>query len=179
MSYIQVLVATKDNPELSVMHEVQNSWGGAMAIWSHFAFNRPSPFNDEAERVWQRCNDGYYSVPDTLLIASTYDNILIDRELIGAVGQVWVDFGTPQSISVGEYLLSISEDHNVLAVGFIHTTVAGDLWEVETDEIDEWGDKIWRMYNVETDDEGAYYISEYMQRTKNVDTLDVIGAVTE
>lgn len=132
--------------------EYSNSWRGATLIWSAFAEQyagergavdpmtmRRGP---EVEKFWALTKDPTISRAHRLVLGMTYDRVLIRRtELLvfadaieSFVSDLPLKYGAGHLLPWARAFRELATREDVVAVGFIATSVADDVWLVRDED---------------------------------------------
>ncbi|SRR6266571_1188624 len=169
MSYLEVFVV-RPNGDVVKYGEAHNAWGGAMHIWEKLdkQYQTNCPILNYRQ-LWNSI--GRMSEPDKWVLASTYDNVLIQDEhlptLIKHLTAFVECYPSSTLVEAIDLLERASEDNEAQAVGFNQTSVNSDVWRVyipPEDEEEEDGET--RPYNIYKDTGHWYLTPEYVQPRK-------------
>ena len=111
------------------------------------------------DEIWKLADDPNVPYHDRIVLASTFDNILVKKEDLPKLIEFFKGFGGETSLpEQAEILQKAYDDPDVIAVGFNQTSVNADTWtnaggrDPETDE--------WLPYNCLTMDKHTWLFDE-------------------
>ena len=167
MSYTEIY-KVPEKGEIESYADVNNAGRGAYLIWSgvykHYIGNKFNLWKDDhCKSVSYLVKDNDVHINDRIVIATTLENMMIRRENLPLLINAMEDFGNrhdngnlPEQV---EHLKALVQDSTCFAVCWNQTN--GDAWEVNSGEIDEDGEKVWRMYDVSKDNVHLFLFEEY------------------
>jgi hypothetical protein len=165
MSYTEIFGFK--NGKVAVQEEIKNSFRGAMAVWTILDKTYLPPYyakwdptkpmsrasamfdQDAMKEVWGLANDKKVPIDERLVMASTFDKVLVKHENLPKLIEAFRNFDEayPEQSSIGEQadiLQALYDDEEIDAVGWNQTSVNGDHWgnigdyDEETEEYDSY-----------------------------------------
>lgn len=134
MSWTEIMAFNKEGN--AVYHsDVENSWRGAMAVWSNIgkkylgdkanALFNPKP-------IWDLYKDNSISRTDRIVLGSTFDRALIKKENLNEVIEAYIKFeeehGNTSLKEQADRLKEILDSEEYIAVAFNQTDVVENQW---------------------------------------------------
>ena len=163
--------------------ETQNSWRGAMAVWTILEKKYLPKFipdwaialgeqNKEYSRVavvlgdknsikeiWDLANSPKLTKSEKIVLGSTFDNVLAKVESIDKLLSAFREFEGETSLKKQADLIeqAIKKNSEIVAIGWNQSSVNGDTWKSENydEEIEEY-----LGYNLETGKKHWFLIEE-------------------
>lgn len=162
MSYTEVF-AVRANGDVTLYGEAHNAFGGAMYIWMKLKekYNVTAATFMNFNPLWKMA--GNLEEADNWVLASTFDNVVIDKEHLPTLIKHLKTFIAVYHSSTLETEIEILEralnDEAIQAVAFNQTSVNADTWRIPLSEEDqeETGDST-RPYNINID-KGHWYLT--------------------
>ena len=172
MSYTEIYKFGKDGSAGQV-GETRNAFRGAMSIWGILeekylpphktAWSMPGEkvsrvadmMNRNAmKEIWGLIDNPDISEVDKIVLASTFDNVIVSKENIPKLLDAFRSFeGNTSLKEQAEVIVSaISEDPELIAIAWNQTSVNGDAWESEETGEDEDGEEYYLPYNLNNSD---------------------------
>lgn len=152
MSYTEIYGLT-DNDAFCI-GETKNAWRGAMKIWMDLErkylpslpphaweisesekqeyHSRTSMLFDESKmkEIWELVNNANMTVNERIVMASTFDNVLVRKENISRLLDAFNEYSNETSLKEQAEIirLAVEEDEEIIAIGWNQTSVTGDTW---------------------------------------------------
>lgn len=162
MSYTEIFAFNKQGEALGLAN-VKNAWRGAMAIWTtledrYLPENRPykdmgkmsrmsSPNINDQKEVWGLVKDDRLSEDEKIVLASTFDNVIVMKEDFPRLIEAFRNFVGQTSLKEQADILHLAMgDDDIIAIGWNQTSVNCDTWATNG------------PYNEETDESSPYNI---------------------
>jgi hypothetical protein len=169
MSYTEIYKFKKDG-DAQCFAEVKNSWRGAMAVWSHVEkrylpkfipswafgdysreYSRTSDMmGGSIKEIWELASSDKVSEIDKIVLASTFDNVVVMKDDIPKLIEAFRTFEGETSLKEQADLIedAYKNDDDLIAISWNQTSVNGDAWISDETAIDEDGDEIYLPYNL-------------------------------
>jgi len=149
MSYTELYTFDKEG-NAKDLGEIQNSWRGAMAIWNILDKRYLPKFIPEwakvtkeylvkdyyrssdpekIKEIWNLYKDEKISETDKIVLASTFDNVVVKKENINRLIKAFREFEGETSLSEqADMIESVVNDPDVIAIAWNQTSVMADNW---------------------------------------------------
>lgn len=161
------LYKVPESGEIELAGEFHNSHRGAMLVWmlmSEAYLHRPFSLSNDvqsAKPTWNLWKNPDVRLSDRIVMASTFDKIMVKRENIPRLVQAIEDYSRrfdPGTLLKQACILKeLASDETCFAVCWNQTSVCADAWYVpgETD------DEEWRPFDLSRDhDYGHWFLFE-------------------
>lgn len=146
----------QDSP-IELVGEFGNSWGFAMRIWNSLAIKymklecfplhellKP---NEESlcSKFWKLASDKNVPLRDRIVLASTYDRVIIEKERLADLADCYDEFekeyayaGVTNLPAIAKVLRELQNEDGFVGVVFHVNSVTENLWETYNEEKDEY-----------------------------------------
>jgi len=169
MSYTTLFKVPKSG-EIEDYAEFKNAFRGAFNVWSEMAKaflcmeDLPMSRDGGMKQVWDLAQSENVPLNDRIVMASTFDRVMVKREHLFLVAAAMDDFANrydPGHLpEQAKKLRELAKDESCFAVCWRQTSVTADMWMEQTGEIDEYGDIGYRMYDVSKDNNHWFLFDE-------------------
>lgn len=146
------------NGDVEEYAEFGNAFLGAFNVWREMSkhyLGFESLHDQATESVWGLWKSHEVPMNDRIVMASTFDRVMVRREslprLIEAIRDFSTRFSAGHLLQQADTLERLAQDDTCYAVCWNQTSVNSNPWMTITGEIDEYGDEVYRPYNVFTD----------------------------
>lgn len=156
--------------EIEPYAEFKNSFLGAYTVWDemgkfYLGLAVLPKLRDEGMRaVWDLWKNEAALLNDRIVMAATFDRVMVRRSRLEEVAAAMDDFAArhapghlPQQ---AQALRELTTAEDCFAVCWQQTSVSADVWMTDTGEVDEYGQSIWRPYDVSKDEEHWFLFDE-------------------
>ncbi len=134
MSYT-TLYKVPENGEIEDYAEFKNAYQGAFNVWSEMAKAylgmEHSPMFGSMKPIWDMADDDRALLNDRIVLASTFDWVMVKREHLSVVADAMDDFGKryePGHLpEQAKKLRELTQDKSCYAVCWCQTSVT-DMW---------------------------------------------------
>jgi hypothetical protein len=157
MSCTEMVFFNKDGAA-SEKIELENSWRGAMAIWSFLSekyLHRKLSFGSNIQEVVNLCDNETVSIQEKICLMTTLDKVLVKEENFEKVLMAFRAFEGNTSLKEQADVLESRDD--VIAVGWNQTSVSENFWLDRE-----------KPYNCITEEEHWWLFEELPDHTKEV-----------
>lgn len=168
MSYTTIY-KVPEKGEIENYAEFKNAWRGALNVWTEMAkrylgMEMLPMFREGGMRpVWDLSEDPEIPENDRIVMASTFDNVMVEREDLPRLVEAYRDFATrfePGSLlEQAEVLEKLAADPTCFAVCWNQTSVNSDTWMKPEGDPDIEDDYRLRMYDISKDN-GHWFLFE-------------------
>ena len=144
--------AVHSNGDVLHYKSARNVRAGALLIWLTLQkkYGLDNGFYD-FEPLWDAVGCNVMSPQHDILVASTFDNVIISKDMLLETACAWLSFykehganrGTTTKV-VGEILIEISQKEDILGAAFRQTSIIECPWTIRI------GDDQYKPYNVNT-----------------------------
>lgn len=157
MSYTELYQVTLDG-DVTSHSEYQNAYRGAMLVWDTMAKRYGLSFFTDSQKVWDLYKDIRVSFDLRIVMASTFDNVMVKCEnlprLINAIGTFGHVFGDAGNLELQiEALKELQQSGDCFAVCWNQTSVNANPWQVYDEKIEDYktynifhGDRHWFLF---------------------------------
>ena len=148
MSYTEIYKFKSDG-YAEMVDETKNAFRGCMAIWSHLEtkylpkyqpswarsnddtnYSRTSNFDSSIKEIWNLYDDERLSPEEKLVLRSTFDNVIVNRENVHYIIDSFRSFDGETSLKEQADIIEklLNEDEDFIAIGWNQTSVNVDAW---------------------------------------------------
>lgn len=167
------LFKVPERGEIYPYAEFKNSYLGAYTVWeemgrAYLGLNIISMGMGELRPIWDLWKNEKVLLNDRIVMAATFDRVMVRRDFLPRVATAMDDFAARHSpghlLYQAEKLRELATLANCFAICWNQTSVNGGAWMTETEERDEYGEKIWRYYDVSKDTDHWFLFDELRGR---------------
>lgn len=153
MSYTTLYLVPEEG-EVESYAEFKNAFQGSFNVWSEMGKSYLGMENVSfvnMKPVWNLFKDGKVLLNDRIVLASTFDWIMVKREHLSVVVDAMDDFSKRYESGhlpeQAEKLRELAHDESCYAACWCQTSVVGDMWE----RVDAEEEETYRMYDISRD----------------------------
>lgn len=166
MSYTEIY-KFKKNGDSEFIGETQNAFRGAMAIWSiieerYLPKQRFPRVNDttEIKEVWKLYESEEISEVDKLVLATTFDRVIVKKEHIPLVLDAMRKFEGSTTLKEQADIIedTYKNDEDLIAIAWNQTSVNHGYWESDTSILHSELEKDHPLYEEDYADDEEYEV---------------------